>query len=254
MSKKSMIEQTISDLVEVCRNNQHVLCLIGLGSVAQPDRLDDYSDIDFFLIVKDGQAKTMIEENLWLRSLQPVYAFRNTVDGYKILLKNEVFLEFAIFELGKLKDIPYRDGVILYQLPSFPLKDIDLKTGFRPHVDASYAFEECLTNLHIGLLRLQRGERLAAQSMIQRYAFDHWFSLSMARVNHHALDPFNNTRRFEVMQPDRIYIIKGLQEGYEHVLKTAILILDDLKLMKQGHVLYAILDHQIESLKETHHD
>lgn len=254
MQKQVTIKQTIQELITICRNRNDVLGLIGLGSVAQPDRLDDYSDIDFFLIVKEGKAKSMIEENSWLRSLQPVYAFRNTVDGYKVLLNNQVFLEFAIFELAKLNDIPFRDGVILYQSPSLPLKDVDLKTGFKPPFDPTYAFEECITNLHIGLLRLQRGEVLAAQTMIQRYAFDHWLSLSLAKITHKDIDPFNYTRRFEHLHRGKMETIKLLQQGYSNVLITAITLLQELKRIQPTHPLYAILENQMKTLKETTHD
>lgn len=254
MHKKAIIKQTIQDLIHLCSQNSDVLGLIGLGSVAQLDRLDDYSDIDFFLIVKEGKAMAIIEQNTWLNALQPVYAFRNTVDGYKVLLKNHVFLEYAIFELEKLKDIPYRDGVILYQLPSLPLKNVDLKIRFKPHLDPIYAFEECITNLHIGLLRLQRGEVLAAQMMIQRYAFDHWLALSLAKVIHKDIDPFNNTRRFEYLHRGMIDKIKLLQQGYINVLNTAITLLEELKRMQSTHPLYPILENQIKTLKETSHD
>ena len=163
-------------------------------------------------------------------------------------------MEFAVFEVDKLKTIPYRDGLVLYQHDSLPLKNVDLKLGFKPSVDLSYAFEECVSNLHVGLLRLQRGEILAAQTMIQRYAFDHLMTLLLANKSLSDMDAFNFTRRFELLNPSMVNLISSLQTGYFHVLETAKIILDELKSLKRTHPFYPLLENQLHSLKETSYD
>src|SRR5436190_636792 len=76
------------------------LALIGLGSVGtELERLDDYSDLDFFVIVEPGRKPDFIQNLDWLSRPGPIaYAFRNTAEGYKVLFEDGVFCEFAVFE------------------------------------------------------------------------------------------------------------------------------------------------------------
>lgn len=87
------------DLAIAARNSPHAIALIGAGSAgAEIARMDQYSDIDFFLIVEDGFSPQFINDNSWFsRNLPIAFAFRDTKHGNKALLENGVFLEFAIF-------------------------------------------------------------------------------------------------------------------------------------------------------------
>src|SRR5512145_3267505 len=77
----------------------HALALIGLGSVGEElDRLDDYSDLDFFAIVETGHKRRYIDDLDWLSSIAPIaYRFLNSPDGYKLLFTDGIFCEFAVF-------------------------------------------------------------------------------------------------------------------------------------------------------------
>src|SRR5258705_13881264 len=79
----------------LARSNKAV-ALIGLGSVGiEMDRLDEYSDLDFFAIVEAGSKGEFLESLNWLSSICPIgYCFRNTPDGYKLLFQDAVFFEF----------------------------------------------------------------------------------------------------------------------------------------------------------------
>ncbi len=89
------------------------LALIGLGSVGlELERLDAYSDLDFFAIVEPGSKSEYLADLGWLAAPAPiVYAFRNTVDGYKYLYQDGIFCEMAVFEPDELAAIHLpRDG------------------------------------------------------------------------------------------------------------------------------------------------
>mgnify|MGYP001828321429 FL=1 len=75
------------------------LALIGLGSAgAEVERLDAYSDLDFFVIVQPGSMRTFLDSLFWLESVAPVvYYFLNTPDGYKLLFADGIFSEMAVF-------------------------------------------------------------------------------------------------------------------------------------------------------------
>ena len=67
----------------------------GLGR-AELGRLDDYSDLDFFVVVEPGHKLNFIQQLDWLTVPALIaYAFRNTTDGYKVLYEDGVFCEFA---------------------------------------------------------------------------------------------------------------------------------------------------------------
>ena len=58
----------------------HTLALIGMGSVGlELERLDAYSDLDFFVIVEPGYKHSFLKDLHWLSALCPVaYCFPNT--------------------------------------------------------------------------------------------------------------------------------------------------------------------------------
>src|SRR5712691_9682812 len=97
----------------------HALALIGLGSVGlELDRLDAFSDLDFFAIVEDGHKARYIENLDWLSAVAPVaYHFRNTADGHKLLFQDGIFCEFAVFETDELKSIPFARGRMVWKQP-----------------------------------------------------------------------------------------------------------------------------------------
>ncbi len=100
----------------------HALALLGLGSVGlELDRIDAYSDLDFFAIVEAGYKQAYIDSLGWLSDVHPVaYQFRNTVDGYKLLFADGIFCEFAVFELEELRNIPFAPGRIVWKRSGLP--------------------------------------------------------------------------------------------------------------------------------------
>lgn len=54
----------------------HVLAVLGLGSAGMDrDRMDEYSDLDVWIVVEDGYKPTFIDDLGWLDAVCPV-AFR----------------------------------------------------------------------------------------------------------------------------------------------------------------------------------
>ena len=80
--------------------------MIALGSVdVDLDLLDQYSDLDFFVIVKAGCKAGYLDNLGWLTSIAPAaYSFQNTPDGYKLVYKDGFFCEFAVFDEDELRE------------------------------------------------------------------------------------------------------------------------------------------------------
>jgi hypothetical protein len=200
-------------LTEVLRQDPDCLGLLALGSAADTTRMDDYSDLDFFVIVKDGTVQRFLSEDTWLSACAPLaYRFRNTVDGHKALWEDGIYVEYAVFDLSTLAHISYttgrwcfkRDGIILPDQPHKPLPD--------PRQSVDFAYNEALTNLLVGMMRYRRGERMAGARLIQVHAIDR----ILATLDDPSIplspnvDPFSLDRRIEFRHPEITPLLKDV--------------------------------------------
>jgi lincosamide nucleotidyltransferase len=215
----------MDDLAEGLKAYPQALGLIGMGSVGlELDRLDQFSDLDFFLIVKSGSKSQFLENLSWLETEVPLdWSFRNTPDGYKVFWQDGVYGEFAIFEHQELPGVPYSPGRAHWSREGFdtawctstvPLPD-------PPAQEDDYFIGEILSCLYVGLTRFQRGEKLSAWRFISGHAFSMililWERVEAAKENNKQgfSDAFSIERRFETRHPDSEAQISKLLRGYE---------------------------------------
>lgn len=231
MRKTQLLMERLDAIGHSLARTAHALALIGLGSVGlELDRLDDYSDLDFFVIVEAGAKAGFMADLRWLSSIRPiVYQFRNTVDGYKLLFDDDIFCEFAIFEPHELAAIPFAPGRIVWKQAH-----VDERIGVptrqarsTPSNDAAWLLGEALTNLYIGLGRYQRGEKLSAARFIQQYAVDRVVELTSLVESERpvAADPFTPERRYEQRFPQTAQHLALFIQGYERSRESALAIL-----------------------------
>lgn len=213
----------------------HALALIGLGSVGlERDRLDAYSDLDFFVIARSGCTPWFLDDLDWLAGIAPIaYQFRNTVDGYKVLYQDGIFCEFAVFEADDLASIPFSAGRIIWKAAEVDERiACPLPTAapaMPPSVD--WLLGEALTNLYIGLGRYHRGEKLSAARFIQSFAVDHVMAL-MAQIEQAQAgpcDPFAPERRYEQRFPATAAALPSFMQGYEGSCESALAMLTFLE-------------------------
>ena len=231
MKRTELLLQRLDEIGRSLERSGHALALIGLGSVGtELDRLDDYSDLDFFAIVEDGWKQQYIEQIEWLSSLCPVaYCFKNTDDGYKLLYEDGVFCEFAVFELRELASAAFARGRIIWK-QSHVSDGICVPTAANaPAAPKSTAWRvgEALTNLYVGLGRFNRGEKLSASRFIQQYAVDRILELSaqLEPEQQAQKDPFSNERRYEQRFPLAARRLPDFVQGYERSRESALMIL-----------------------------
>jgi len=211
--------------------SSHALALIGLGSVGlELDRLDSYSDLDFFVIVEAGYKQAYLDALHWLSDIQPIaYSFRNTEDGYKVLFEDGIFCEFAVFEPAELEHIPFAPGRMVWKRADAPdtLSQPASAPNPRPKHSQDWLLGEALTNLYVGLNREKRGEKLSALRFIQGYAVDRLLELIeyIESGNKAQRDPFVNERRFEQRFPRLAPEMDIWMQGYERNCDSALAIL-----------------------------
>lgn len=212
----------------------HALALIGLGSVGTDlDRLDAYSDLDFYVLAKNGYKAWFLNNLTWLTSIAPVaYHFQNTHDGYKLLYQDGVFCEFAVFELAALAATPCSSGRLVWKVP-----DLDVQIGNlqQPvHMDTpsgAWSLGEALTNLYVGLGRYHRGEKLSAFRFIQHYAVDRILELTeqVEAAQRGNPDLFARERRYEQRFPVTSQLVASFMQGYNRSRESALAMLEFLE-------------------------
>ena len=206
------------------RDSGHAMAVIGLGSVGlDRDRLDRHSDLDFFAIVEPGHKAGYLGDLGWLAAAHPIaWHYRNTVDGFKALMSDGVFCEFAVFEPQELDAIPFAPGRVVWKradvdaaiaVPRKPVPD-----GTLP--DEEWIVGEALGLLFVGMQRWHRGEKLSAARLVQGHAVDRLIELDELRARQRGErsvggDPFSRERRLESRRPELARELPSLLPGYE---------------------------------------
>ena len=225
MTKPQQLLQRLDDIGQSLASTNKALALIGLGSVGvELDRLDDYSDLDFFVVVQDGCKAEFLANLDWLARARSIsFAFKNTPDGYKVLFDDDIYAEFAVFELHELEKAVYTEGRIVWKADGFDEQWRIPKKRPAPWKPESreWLIGEIVTNLYVGLCRLRRGEQLSAWRFVQGHAFTLLLELIEFDQVDPSLDVFSKERRFEQRHPDWPAILSRFLQGYDRVTESA---------------------------------
>ncbi|MFO1271408.1 MAG: hypothetical protein U1F50_06985 [Rubrivivax sp.] len=205
------------------------LALLGLGSVGlETGRIDEWSDLDFFVVVEPGHKARYLDRLDWLARAHPLaWHFRNTGDGHKALMEDGLFCEFAVFEPAELAHIPFAPGRVVWRrADADPALATPRKALPRPTTDETWIVGEAIASLLVGLGRWHRGEKLSAMRFVQGHALDRLIELDALRRRAAGGDPFDGTRRLEMRQPALAAELTRLAPGYDHTPAAAAALLD----------------------------
>lgn len=216
----------LDDLAAGLATRPGTIAVLGLGSAGvQTERLDEHSDLDFFVIVDDDAVAGYLESIDWLEESAPVvYSFANEHNGRKALFADGIFVEYAVFTLDQLATLPFAGARVVWQrdgaLPGL------VHSGARPPNPTpfdtiEFHLNEALTNLYVGMHREVRGERLTATRFIQSYAVDRVIALlrlrpDLTRQASVGIDPWDCTRRVELAYPPVVLPLSAMVPGYAH--------------------------------------
>jgi hypothetical protein len=220
---------------ELCRRDD-AMALLALGSVGvETHRLDAFSDLDFFVLVKDGAKARYINNLDWLAAAHPlVWHFQNTADGHKALMSDGVFCEFAVFEVHELSRIPYAPGRFVWRRDEVDESLATSRQALPGRHGADWLVGEALSNLMIGLQRHARGEKLAAMRAIQVHALDRVLEFLEQRQAERqdasvSRDAYNVDRRIEARDAELSLSLPLWSGGYEQTVPAALALLDVLQ-------------------------
>ena len=240
MDKKQLMLSRLDAIGRSLEQTDHTMALIGLGSVGlELERLDDYSDLDFFVIVEAGYKAAFMQDLSWLEAVHPVATyFQNTDDGYKLLYEDGVFCEMAIFEPAELARIPFARGRIVWKRPqvddslAIPSVQETVQGTVQGTSEAERPLEwllgEALSNLYTGLGRYRRGEKLSGTRFVEGFAVDRVLQLAALLEEEKPVtkDVFANERRIEQRFPEVAQKLPLFVQGYEHCPESALAIRD----------------------------
>ena len=243
-----LLQERLASLGRHLAGRDDALALLALGSVGrETDRLDGWSDLDFFVLVRDGAKQRYIANLDWLAAAHPlVWHFQNTVDGHKALMTDGVFCEFAVFEVHELNHIPYAPGRFVWRRADVAESLASPKASLPARHDADWLVGEALSNLIVGLQRHARGERLAAMRMIQVFCLDRvleYLEATQAAAGgaRATRDPFSVERRVEARHPRLARDLAIWAGGYENTVPAALALLAALE--ARGVVPSAVSGH-----------
>jgi len=211
------------------------VALIGLGSVGRErERLDAFSDLDFFVVAKPGHKARLLADLGWLAGAHALeWQLRNTRDGFKAMMADGILCEFAVFEPDELRDAAFAPGHVVWRADGV---DDAIATPRRAFAAPEPATEEWLVGealscLYVGLQRWSRGEKLSAARFVQSHALDRLVELDAragVRADGGPADPFNHDRRLETRQPRLAEELPALVPGYAQTPAAALALLDAL--------------------------
>jgi hypothetical protein len=252
MERITALLERLAALGNAVAQREGTLGLLGLGSVGvERARIDAWSDLDFFLIVRHGFKQRFIHHLDWLEAAAPLgWSFQNTPDGHKILFSDGIYGEFAVFERQELPSAAYAEGVWVW-------RHQDLEHSLAAPVipvpqpqrhDAHWMLGEILSNLYVGLCRFHRGEKMSGMTFVERHAFGMLLTLwehTFPAKSDVFRDPFTPDRRLEQRFPDLAEQLPGLLQGYGRTPASALAM---LKVVEKHWPVHPHIKAEIEKL------
>ncbi|MEI6220633.1 MAG: hypothetical protein WCP71_04930 [Actinomycetes bacterium] len=209
----------IDDLNKSAQENPDVLGLVLVGSTAETFRADEWSDHDFFLVVKTGYGEKFRNDLTWLPASEEIaFSPRETDHGLKVVYRNGRVIEFAVFEDSELELASVNSWAVPTDKTNITerVQAIQARTNPRPFIleDEWTLF---LATILIAIGRARRGELLIAGQGIRTRALN--YALGLLRASKPPLDDtaalednLDRFRRVEVQYPEEAKILNGISE------------------------------------------
>jgi hypothetical protein len=175
------------------------------GSGAQPERIDRWSDHDFFLIVRENPERWRADVSWLPDAEQIVVRAKEGEHGQKIVYADGHVLEFAVATMEEMAGWAVNHYRVVLDRGGVEPFIAGLAAGAAaPAVDAARELQLFLAILYIGVGRDRRGEVLAAGRFVRGYALEHLLTAWRALVPPQVAgieDWLDVHRRFEKAYP-----------------------------------------------------
>jgi predicted nucleotidyltransferase len=198
-------EAYLDRLRDTLVDRQGVLGLVLLGSTAERDRVDEWSDHDLVVITIEGEQEDMRQDLDWLPAHERIaFAVRETEHGLKVVYDDARVVELAVASLGELST--FRANRYEVVIDRADVADRMRSISLHPvePADDLAAMRMFLTLVLIGTGRARRGEVLAGGQFVRAHATEHLLTVVRGRVAAPGLDRLDDLdpwRRVELVHP-----------------------------------------------------
>lgn len=197
-------------LTATAERTPEIIGFVGMGSTAQRERADEWSDHDFALVTVEGAQDRFRYDLDWLPASESIaLSVVEHHGGVKVIYEDGHVLEFGIASIdGLVRDwnanadafeVFYDAGGVAEAFAIVAAKP--LPTGAP---DNAGDVRLVLTQLLIGTGRARRGELLSANTTIRAEAATYLLSVLGRRLpgDRRHLDALDSRRRFELAHPE----------------------------------------------------
>ena len=180
--------------------------LVWAGSSADVARADEWSDLDFFVVTREGAQEQLRRDLSWLPfSAGIALAARETAHGLKVLFDDGLVLEFAVFDRHELSQSVINHHAVAFGDVHEAVQRIHRSAPApsisSPHEHLALAY----TLLVIAVGRARRGEHLVAGLGVRSYAVSHLLQAAhglLPNEQPEARDGLDVWRRAELQFPE----------------------------------------------------
>lgn len=147
------------DLKNTLESKPEVIGLVFLGSSADLLRVDEWSDHDFFVVTREGEAEKLRQNLSWLPDFKDIIMSpRETEHGLKVVYRSGHVLEFAIFNDSELELSSANHFEVPLDRANIKARMSAIATLSKPKpIDSEAEFELFLATLLIGVGRADEG-------------------------------------------------------------------------------------------------
>lgn len=207
------------NLGKSAEENGEVLGLVLVGSTAETFRADEWSDHDFFLIVKTGKGEKFRNDLSWLPKSESIAFFmRETDHGLKVVYRDAHVIEFAVFEDNELELASVNSWAVPIDKANITQRVQAIQARTNPRTfNLQDEWALFLATILIAIGRARRGELLIAGQGIRTRAFTHALGILRATQpplnnNSDVEDNLDRFRRVEIQYPDEAKILNEISE------------------------------------------
>lgn len=156
--------------------NADVSGLVWAGASAEPHRADEWSDHDFFLLVRSGTQERFRQNLDWLPDHASIaFASRETEHGLKVVYDDGFVLEFAVFDEAELAQSVVNHHALAFgdERLAGILGGIVRNTTVHDSRSLDDHLGLFFSLLLIGSGRYRRGEKLVGGQCVRSFAVAH---------------------------------------------------------------------------------
>lgn len=226
--------------------DENVVGLVLVGSAAETFRADEWSDHDFFWVVKNGEGERYRADLSWIPDIETaVLSPRETAHGLKVVFSDGRVLEFAVFEDSELELASLNAYAVAVDKTNIAQRCglIHERSSVVTEFDWAKEFELFCALLLIGAGRARRGEVLVAGQFIRSYALRNLLGLirsALAPVpgTESREDNLDRFRRFEIQYPSLGRRIEdALQKDLDAAAASLLTIASELRPLSEREAL-----------------